>query len=74
MVLGILGVALFPILSPFAWYHGNRAMELLKHDPQADPEQRANANTGRILGMVGTFLFLASVFFLFLIAMAGGFR
>ena len=74
MVLGILGVALFPILSPFAWYHGNRAMALLKNNPQADPQQRANANMGRILGMVGTFMLLASVFFLLLIAMAGGFR
>ncbi|WP_309712626.1 tetratricopeptide repeat protein [Armatimonas sp.] len=74
MVLGILGIALFPVLSPFAWYHGNRAMELLKHDSQADPQQRANANTGRILGMVGTFFLVITFLIGLLIGLAGGFR
>ena len=74
MVLGILGIVLLPILSPFAWYHGNRAMALLAHDPQADPQQRANANTGRILGMIGTFFMLAFFLLGLLLGLAGGFR
>ena len=74
MVLGILGIALLPLLSPFAWYHGNRAMAILAHDPQADPQQRANANTGRILGMIGTFFMLAFFLLGLLLGLAGGFR
>ncbi len=74
MVLGILGIALLPILSPFAWYHGNRAMELLAQDPQADPQQRANANTGRILGMIGTFFLLAVFLMGLFLGLVGGFR
>ena len=74
MVMGILGVALIPILAPFAWYHGSRAVELLKHDPHADPQQRANANTGRILGIVGTFFLFAAFLLGLLMGLSGGFR
>jgi tetratricopeptide (TPR) repeat protein len=74
LVLGILGMTLTPILSPFAWYHGNRALELLDRHPDADQRQRANIQAGRTLGVIGTVLLLLLFAFFFLIGLAGGFR
>lgn len=74
LVLGILGLTLTPILSPFAWYHGKRALELLDKNPDADQRQRSNAQAGLVLGVVGTILLAMAAILLWLIWMGGGFR
>ncbi|MFV1960859.1 MAG: DUF4190 domain-containing protein [Acidimicrobiia bacterium] len=55
LVLGILGVVLFQILAPFAWVMGNRELAAIDSGLRS-PENRSTANTGRILGIVGTVL------------------
>jgi tetratricopeptide (TPR) repeat protein len=74
LVLGILGLVLTPILSPFAWYHGKRTLELLDKNPEADQRQRANAQAGLVLGVVGTVLLAMAAILLWLVWMGGGFR
>ena len=62
LILGILGVTLFHILAPFAWYMGNQALATL--DRYGDPLlQRGSVNTGRICGIVGTVLICLSLLF-----------
>ncbi|MBB6051418.1 DUF4190 domain-containing protein [Armatimonas rosea] len=74
LVMGILGLTLTPILSPFAWYHGKRALELLDQNPQADQRQRSNAQAGLVLGVVGTVLLALGAILLWLVWLGGGFR
>ncbi|WP_309684793.1 tetratricopeptide repeat protein [Armatimonas sp.] len=74
LVLGILGMTLTPVFSPFAWLHANRALEILDRHPEMDQRQRGNVQAGRILGVIGTILLLLTIAVLILIGLAGGFR
>ena len=49
LVLGILGI-FFSILAPFAWYIGNEEVKAIDAG-RRPPENRSNAQTGKILGM-----------------------
>ena len=55
LVLGILGLVLCQVISPFAWVMGNRVVaEIDASNGQLGG--RGQANAGRICGIVGTFL------------------
>ena len=55
LILGILGLVLCQLISPFAWMMGNRVVaEIDASNGQVGG--RSQANAGRICGIVGTFL------------------
>ena len=63
LVLGIIGLILCQVLSPFAWVMGNREIEAI--DAGRRPiENRSTANAGRILGIIGTVLLGIGIIFL----------
>ena len=55
LVLGILSIVFCQILGPFAWWMGNKELEAIDAG-RRPPENRSNANAGRITGIVGTVL------------------
>ena len=61
LVLGILGLSLVPGLGILAWVLGARALQEIDADPQAGWTNRDHANIGKILGIIGTLLFLGIV-------------
>lgn len=63
LVLGILSLVLCQPLGPFAWWVGRQEMAAIDAG-RRPPENRSTANTGRILGIVGTVLLALAVLFL----------
>jgi hypothetical protein len=62
LVLGILGLALCQVLSPFAWAMGNRVVaEIDAAGGQIGG--RGPANAGRVCGIVGTIVLAVSLLF-----------
>jgi hypothetical protein len=62
LVLGILGLVLCQLISPFAWVMGNRVVGEI--DASAGQlGGRTQANAGRICGIVGTCLLGAGIIF-----------
>ena len=60
LILGILGLVLCQLISPFAWIMGNRVVaEIDASNGQVGG--RSQANAGRICGIVGTFLLGAAL-------------
>jgi hypothetical protein len=57
LLWGILGLVLCTIPAPLAWYKGHRAVKEIDAS-EGRLTGRTPANVGRILGMVGTVLFL----------------
>jgi hypothetical protein len=53
LVLGILGLVLCQVLSPFAWVMGNNVVREIDANP-GYYGNRGTANAGRICGIVGT--------------------
>ncbi len=53
LVLGIVSVVACQILGPFAWSMGNKELAAIDAG-RRPPENRSNANAGRILGIIGT--------------------
>lgn len=53
LVLGILGIVVCQILGPFAWSIGKKELEAIDAG-RRPPENRGNANAGKILGIIGT--------------------
>lgn len=60
LVLGILGLVLCQVLSPFAWAVGGRAVREIDASGGA-LGGRGSANAGRILGIVGTALLVVGL-------------
>ena len=60
MVLGILGIAACGILAPIAWSIGGKAVNEIDANPAAY-SGRGEANAGKILGIVGTCIFVLSI-------------
>ena len=56
-VLGIVGIAICGIAAPFAWMMG---ISYRSASAEADEEEQSLAMIGRILGMIGTAIFLAT--------------
>jgi len=68
MVLGIIGLVGVPlcagltlVLSPFAWAIGSRAVKEIDAAPPGTYTGREQANTGRIMGIVGTILLIVAI-------------
>ena len=62
LVLGILGLVLCQLLSPFAWAQGNRVVREIDAS-RGGYGGRSTANAGRICGIVGTVLLIVSIVF-----------
>ena len=60
LVLGILSIVVCQILGPFAWVMGNKEIEAIDAG-RRPPENRSNANAGRITGIIGTVLLALSI-------------
>jgi hypothetical protein len=70
LILAILGLVTCQLLSPFAWYLGRQEARAIR-EGRAPAAGLSLANVSVILGMVGTFLFLAiMIWMLFLGGMA----
>ncbi len=73
LVLGILGLVLCQVLSPFAWVMGNRVVQEIDAS-RGQVGGRSSANIGRICGIVGSVMLIASAALLVLfvaLAVAG---
>lgn len=72
LVLGILGLVLCQVVSPFAWSMGNKAQKEMLANPGAHSGD-GEINAGRILGIIGTaILGLAILFFVALFVIGVG--
>ncbi|MGH3495889.1 MAG: DUF4190 domain-containing protein [Nocardioidaceae bacterium] len=63
LVLGLLGLLLCQLVSPFAWVIGKRTVDEIDADPRRYAG-RGQAQAGYILGIVGTILLAAGLVFL----------
>lgn len=63
LVLGILGLVLCQVLSPFAWSMGNKAQKEILANPGAYSGD-GEINAGRILGIIGTAILGLALLFL----------
>jgi len=70
LVLGILGVAVLPLLGPFAWVMGNQELKAIDAG-RRPPEGRGVAKAGWILGIIGTVLLALGLIFVILLVVAG---
>lgn len=70
LVLGILGLVLCQVLSPFAWIMGSRVVGEIDRSRGAYGG-RGLANAGRICGIVGTWLIVITIGLIF-VFVAGG--
>lgn len=74
LILGILGLVLCQVLSPFAWSMGNRVLREIDASG-GQVGGRGQVNAGRICGIIGTILLAASIglllLFFVLFAVAG---
>ncbi len=66
LVLGILGVVVFQVLAPFAWWIGAKEVTAIDAG-RRPPENRGTANAGRILGIVGTVLLGIGIIIVFIV-------
>jgi hypothetical protein len=72
LVFGILGLTVCGIFAPVAWIMGNGDMKEIRAGTM-DPSGEQLTNIGRILGMIGTILILASLCLIpFWLLLAGG--
>jgi hypothetical protein len=76
LVLGILGVLLCQVLAPFAWAMGKKTVTEIDAS-RGRVGGRAAAQTGYVLGIVGTVLLVLSilliaVYLVFMVALVGG--
>ena len=68
LILGILGI-LFQVLGPIAWVMGNRELAAIDSGRRS-PENRGSAQTGKILGIVGTVLLVLSIMGVILVVLS----
>ncbi len=69
-VLGLLGILVFPLLAPFAWFMGNRELSAIRAG-RRPPENEGLARVGQVLGIiVSVFLLLFAALVFGLLGMA----
>ncbi len=71
LVLGILSIVVCQILGPFAWQIAVKEIAAIDAG-QRPPENRSNANAGKILGIIGTVMLALGLLFLIGIFALGG--
>ena len=71
LVVGILGLVLCQLISPFAWVMGNRVVREIDSAGGAYGG-RDQANIGRILGIIGTALLALGILALIFFLVVGG--
>lgn len=71
LVLGILGLVTCPFLGPVAWWIGNQELVAID-EGRRPPENRSNANAGRILGIIGSALLALGLIAIVLALAIGG--
>jgi hypothetical protein len=57
LVLGLVGLFLFPPVAPVAWIIGRREVRAV-HQGRRDPRRRALGQIGLIMGIIGTVVFV----------------
>lgn len=67
LVLGIIGLVCCQIVSPFAWYMGNKERQAIR-DGRSSPAGEGFATAGMILGILGS---IALIFILIWFAFGG---
>ncbi len=71
LVLGILSIVLLPLLGPFAWAMGRKAIREVDAAPHPT-SNRSTLQAGMILGIIGTVLFaLGVLWFIIVIGLFG---
>ncbi|MEP7009868.1 MAG: hypothetical protein ABJC13_06060 [Acidobacteriota bacterium] len=65
MIVGIVGVICCGLAAPFAWYLGNKELQLIAAG-QSSPAGEGAAKTGKILGMVGSALLVLGLAWVFI--------
>jgi len=68
LIVGIVGVVCCGLAAPFAWYLGNKELQLIAAG-QSSPAGQGAAQAGKILGMVGSALLILALVWVFF---AGG--
>jgi hypothetical protein len=71
LILGIIGLILCQLLGPVAWVMGNNELQAIDAG-RRPPENRSNANAGRILGIIATVLLGLGIVFLILVLGVAG--
>ncbi|MDN5727363.1 MAG: DUF4190 domain-containing protein [Propionibacteriales bacterium] len=67
LVLGIIGVTVFNVLSPFAWFMGSKALKEIDSSGGVHTD-RGQVVAGKVMGIVGSvFLILWTLYFVFMI-------
>ena len=69
LMLGVLGIVFMGVFGPLAWVIGNRELAAIDAG-RRPPTQRNTATAGRLLGIVGTVVFLGAVL-IFTLAFVG---
>jgi hypothetical protein len=64
LVLGILSIVLAPILGPFAWVMGRKALKEVDAAPHPTTN-RGTLQTGMVLGVIGTVLMVLGTLWFF---------
>jgi cellobiose-specific phosphotransferase system component IIC len=64
LILGILGILCCQLLAPIAWYLGNQELRSIKEGRSAAAGQ-GFASAGKIMGIIGTVLFVLSLIWIF---------
>lgn len=72
LILGLLGLLFCAICAPFAWSIGQKEIDAIDAG-RRDPSKRDIANAGKILGIIGTVLLVASILFLVVFVIFFGF-
>ncbi len=65
LIVGIAGVVCCGLAAPFAWYLGNKELQLITAGQSSPAGERA-AKAGKILGMVGSALLVLTVAWVFI--------
>jgi ABC-type Fe3+ transport system permease subunit len=59
VILAIIGLLTCGVLSPYAWYVGNKEVKAID-EGRRDPSDRGSARTARILGIMGTLVLVVA--------------
>lgn len=68
LIVGIIGVVCCGLAAPFAWYLGNKELQLIAAG-QSSTAGQGLAQAGKILGIIGSVLLILTVVWIFF---AGG--